>query len=176
MVNRQMVFGGIQKNSFIDFPGKISCVLFLAGCNFRCPFCHNPELVKRDRFSSYFDEQAVYRFLEQRKDFLDGVVISGGEATIQKGLFDLCKRIKKIGYPIKLDTNGSRPNVLKRLIDEGYVDYIAMDIKTDPFQYFPLITTDDKPEKILSSIQIIKESESFSPYFLQNQALFFSQQ
>ncbi|MBW1693082.1 MAG: anaerobic ribonucleoside-triphosphate reductase activating protein [Deltaproteobacteria bacterium] len=153
-----MVFGGLQKNSFVDFPGKISCVLFLAGCNFKCPFCHNPELVKRDWRLSYFNEQAVYHFLERRKGFLDGVVISGGEPTIYKGLIDLCKEIKKIGYPVKLDTNGSRPKMLKRLIDEGYVDYIAMDVKTDPFHYFPLITTDPHPDKIISSIDIIMES------------------
>ena len=153
-----MVLGGIQKTSLIDYPGKVSCVLFLAGCNFRCPFCHNPELVKRDRRSSYFDVQAVYRFLERRKEFLDGVVISGGEPTIHEDLIDLCKEIKKIGYPVKLDTNGSRPKIIRRLIDEGYVDYIAMDIKTDLFHYFPHITTDPNTDKIISSIDIIMES------------------
>jgi pyruvate formate lyase activating enzyme len=153
-----MVFGGLQKNSLIDYPGKVCCVLFLAGCNFRCPFCHNPELVMGNGCASYLCEQAVYHFLERRKEFLDGVVISGGEPTIHKKLAFLCEKIKQIGYPVKLDTNGSRPKMIKRLIDEGYVDYIAMDIKTDPFHYSPLITTDHNPDNILSSIQIIMES------------------
>jgi len=154
-----MVLGGLQKNSLIDYPGKVSCVLFLSGCTFCCPYCHNPDLVNGDEFcASSLDIQKVYEFLEIRKGFLDGVVISGGEPTIHKKLAHLCKKIKQIGYSLKLDTNGSRPKIIKELINEGLVDYIAMDIKTDPFHYSPLITTDHNPDNILSSIQIIMES------------------
>ena len=154
-----MVFGGLQKNSLIDFPGKISCILFLSGCNFDCPYCHNPDLVKdKPSKSPYIDEMWVADFLERRKGLLDGVVISGGEPTLKRGLLPLCKKIKGMGYPIKLDTNGSRPQVIKRLIDEGLIDYVAMDIKRDPFQYSPFIKKDCKPDLILASIQIIMES------------------
>ena len=154
-----MVLGGLQKNSFIDYPGKISCVLFVSGCNFDCPYCHNPELVKGEfTGSSLIDEDMVFDFLKKRKGFLDGVVISGGEPTLKKGLASFCNKIKRIGYPVKLDTNGSRPRVIKRLVDEGLVDYIAMDIKTDPFCYPRLIKKDCRPDDILSSIRIIMES------------------
>ena len=154
-----MVFGSLQKNSLIDYPGKVCCVLFLSGCNFSCPYCHNPDLVNGDRsYISSFDIHELYEFLEKRKGFLDGVVISGGEPTIHKELARLCIKIKQIGYSLKLDTNGSRPKIIKQLINEGLVDYIAMDIKTDPFQYSPLIKQDYNPSHILSSIQLIMES------------------
>lgn len=156
-----MVFGGLQKNSFIDYPGKISCVLFTSGCNFDCPYCHNPDLAKGcAKYSPFSTENGVYDFLDSRKAFLDGVVISGGEPTLQKDLVTLCEKVKNMGYPVKLDTNGSRPKVIKQLIDEGLVDYIAMDIKTDPFNYSPLIKKDCKPDNIISSIRIIMESDS----------------
>ena len=152
-----MIIGGWQKNSFIDYPEKISCVLFLSGCNFECPYCFNPDLVK-NKPKNILDLTRVYDFLENRKGLLDGVVISGGEPTLHKELFLLCKKIHQMGYPVKLDTNGSRPRVIKRLIDEGMIDYIAMDIKTDPVNYSPLIQKHCNPEHILSSINIIMES------------------
>ncbi len=152
-----MVFGGLQKNSLIDYPGKISCVLFLSGCNFDCPYCHNPDLAKGCP-SSVLNDNSVFDFLERRKGFLDGVVVSGGEPTLHKDLVSLCEKIKLIGYPVKLDTNGSRPHVVKELIDKGLIDYIAMDIKTDPFYYSPLIHKDCNPDHISSSIRIIMES------------------
>ncbi|MBW1821111.1 MAG: anaerobic ribonucleoside-triphosphate reductase activating protein, partial [Deltaproteobacteria bacterium] len=156
-----MVFGGLQKNSFIDYPGKISCVLFTSGCNFDCPYCHNPELVNGcAKYSPFSTENGVYDFLYSRKAFLDGVVISGGEPTLQKDLVSICEKVKNMGYPVKLDTNGSRPLVIKQLLDNGLVDYIAMDIKTDPFNYSPLIKKDFKPDSIISSIRIIMESDS----------------
>jgi pyruvate formate lyase activating enzyme len=107
---------------------------------------------------SSFDVTSVYDFLEKRKGFLDGVVISGGEPTLQKGLMGLCKRIKDIGYPVKLDTNGSRPQVIRQLVDEGLVDYIAMDIKTDPLDYSPLTKNHVDPGDLFSSIQMIMKS------------------
>jgi len=111
-----MIFGGLQKNSFIDYPGRISCVLFVSGCNFDCPYCHNPGLVKGSPVASpSLNGEAVFEFLERRKRFLEGVVISGGEPTIQKDIVCLCEKIKEMGYPVKLDTNGSRPQTVKEL-------------------------------------------------------------
>jgi pyruvate formate lyase activating enzyme len=154
-----MHIGGLVKNSTIDYPGKLSCGIFLSGCNFDCPYCHNPDLVKGcSGRAAEFDPDNVYRFIKKRKGFLDGVVISGGEPTLQEDLFDLCRHIKQIGYPVKLDTNGSRPRVIKQLIDEGLVDYIAMDLKTDPTKYATYIKPNCDMTSILSSIQVIMES------------------
>jgi len=134
-----MIIGGLHKNSLIDYPGKISCVIFLSGCNFDCPYCHNPELAKgRSLSTGYLSEDLIFDFLGSRKGFLDGVVVSGGEPTLQKGLISFCEKIRLMDYPVKLDTNGSRPEVIKKLIDEDLVNYIAMDIKTDPSHYTPL--------------------------------------
>ena len=155
-----MIIGGLHKSSLIDYPKKISCVIFLSGCNFDCPYCHNPELAKgRSQGSVFLSEDLIYDFLESRKGFLDGVVISGGEPTLQKGLISFCEKIRLIGYPVKLDTNGSRPEVIKELIDKDLISYIAMDIKTDLLHYFSLIKDDCSPDNILSSIRIIMESE-----------------
>ena len=154
-----MVFGGLQKHSLIDYPGKLCCVLFTSGCNFDCPYCHNPELAKGSIQQDLpLRENNIYDFLTLRKGFLDGVVISGGEPTLHKDISSICRNIHEMGYAIKLDTNGSRPKVLKQLIDENRIDYIAMDIKTDPFAYCPLIAKDCKPESILTSIKIVLES------------------
>ncbi len=154
-----MRFGGLQKNSLIDYPGKVSCVLFLAGCNFDCPYCHNPRLVKCDTgSSSLIEDDAIFGFLEHRHGLLDGVVISGGEPTLQEDLAFLCDKIKGMGYDVKLDTNGSRPEVVRELIDRGLVDYVAMDIKTDLAQYAQSIGRGCGPETILESIQVIMAS------------------
>jgi pyruvate formate lyase activating enzyme len=154
-----MIIGGLLKNSMIDYPGKLSCGIFLSGCNFDCPYCHNPGLAKGCSLSTAeCDPQNVYRFMENRKGFLDGVVISGGEPTLQQDLFDLCAHIKQMGYPVKLDTNGSRPQVIKRLISESLVDYIAMDLKTDPLKYATYIQPNCNVSAILSSIEIIMAS------------------
>jgi len=153
-----MLLGGLQKNSLIDYPGKLSCVLFLSGCNFDCPFCHNPELARGCQdCPALLQEDGVFDFLETRKGFLDGVVISGGEPTLHHDLTDLCGRIKSMGYPVKLDTNGSRPEAIGELLEKGLVDYIAMDIKTDPLQYEPWIRKTCDPGAILSSIRMIME-------------------
>ena len=154
-----MLIAGLQKTSLIDFPGRLSCVLFLSGCNFDCPYCHNPGLVKEGcSLPGCINEEGLLAFLETRRGLLDGVVISGGEPTLHKDLMGLCEKIKAMGYPLKLDTNGSRPQVVKRLVDEGLVDYVAMDIKTDPYRYSPLIVRAPMPESILSSIRITMES------------------
>ncbi len=154
-----MIFGGLQKSSLIDYPGKVSCVCFVSGCNFLCPYCHNPDLVKGNTSNlSPVDDQSFYAFLTKRKGLLDGVVISGGEPTLRKDLREICATVKTLGYPVKLDTNGSQPMVIKNLIQEGLVDYIAMDIKTDPLLYPSTIAKDCDPDQIVSSIRIIMSS------------------
>ena len=135
-----MKFGGLQKNSLIDYPGKIACVLFVCGCNFDCPYCHNPELVKETIENPLaFHENKAYDFLKKRKGLIDAVVISGGEPTLQADLADVCQHIKQMGFLVKVDTNGSRPEVVRQLIVDKLVDYLAMDIKTDPPAYSPVI-------------------------------------
>ena len=124
--------GGFVKQSLIDFPGKVASVVFTCGCNFRCGYCHNPQLVLPQLFhkNENISEEYVFNYLEERKSWLDGVVVTGGEPTIHSDLPDFLKQIKEIGYKVKLDTNGSNPEMLKILITEKLVDYIAMDIKT----------------------------------------------
>lgn len=154
-----MLLGGIQKSSLIDYPGKLSCVIFLSGCNFDCAYCHNPSLVAgHSERCDFMDQDKLYRFLDQRKGFLDGVVISGGEPTLQKSLFKLCENIKELGYSVKLDTNGSRPKDLKKLLEHGLVDYVAMDIKTEPAKYHGLIRGDFNTDDLLSSIVAIMDT------------------
>ena len=154
-----MLIGGLEKVSLIDYPGRVSCVIFLSGCNFRCPYCHNPQLVRGPLSrKSHLTESEIYEFLEKRLGLLEGVVISGGEPTIQDDLAFLCGTIKKMGYPVKLDTNGSRPEVVARLIEKGLVDYIAMDIKTGPYGYAPVISSYCIAERILLSLRIVMES------------------
>lgn len=155
-----MIFAGIQKNTLIDFPGKIACVFFVSGCNFECPYCHNPQLARGIvNNAEVFDEDEAIEFLSARRDFLDGVVISGGEPTLQEDLPQVCDHFKQMGFPVKIDTNGSRPEVLKQLIDEKRVDYIAMDIKTDPVKYSPVIAKNFQPKHIFESIHTILEAQ-----------------
>jgi len=154
-----MQIGGLQKNSLIDFPGKVSSVIFCSGCNFDCPYCHNPDLVRGpSNCPNNLNTEMVYGFLDQRREFLDGVVISGGEPTLQPDLADLCRKIKDLGFPLKLDTNGSLPRVLQGLIEKGLVDYIAMDLKTDPVLYRSFIKPDCRPDAIVASVELIMES------------------
>ena len=153
-----MQIGGIQKSSLIDYPGKVSSVIFCSGCNFDCPYCHNPDLVAGQSSCSNLDMNAVTGFLDLRRGFLDGVVVSGGEPTLQPDLANLCRKIKALGFPVKLDTNGSRPLVLQHLIKEDLVDYIAMDLKTDPVLYRSFIKPDCRPDPIVDSIALIMES------------------
>ena len=154
-----MVLAGLQKNSLIDYPGKLSCVCFSQGCNFECPYCHNPDLVRK-RSSGYnpVAEESLYTYLEGRRGFIDGVVISGGEPTLQEDLPTLCATIKRMGYPVKLDTNGSRPRVIRRLIDEGLVDYVAMDVKATPIRYASFLKNGCHVDDVFSSIKMIMGS------------------
>ena len=129
-----MTISGLQKMTLLDFPGKVACTVFLHGCNYRCPFCHNAELLE-GKPEPLMTEAELLGFLKKRVGLLDGVCISGGEPTLSAGLKDLLKEIKAMGYAVKLDTNGSRPQVLKELVAENLVDYVAMDIKNSPTRY-----------------------------------------
>lgn len=125
---------GLQKMTLLDFPGRIACTVFLQRCNFRCPFCHNSDLLGPSDESAIAVEELL-SFLKKRKGMLDGVCITGGEPTVQRDLPDLLRDIKALGYPVKLDTNGSNPAMLKALVGEGLVDYVAMDIKNSREAY-----------------------------------------
>lgn len=129
-----MRISGLQKMTLLDYPGKVACTVFLAGCNFRCPYCHNSELL--DGTSEVVMEvPELLSFLEKRRGLLDAVCISGGEPTLQPELAELLSQIKAMGYLTKLDTNGSRPEVLEDLVSRGLLDYVAMDIKNSPEAY-----------------------------------------
>jgi pyruvate formate lyase activating enzyme len=149
--------GGMQKVSLIDFPGMLSAVVFLNGCNFRCPYCHNPDLARGDS-ACRVGEADLLGYLDARRELLDGVVISGGEPTLQPGLPDLCRAIKALGYAVKLDTNGSFPDVLEVLFQGGLVDYVAMDVKTDPDHYSPTLCLGNPAAAVRASIQLIMAS------------------
>lgn len=124
-----MVFNGFQKLTLLDFPEKTACTLFLAGCNFRCPFCHNASLVTHIDKGNTYSEEEILLFLKKRQGLLDGVCVTGGEPLLQQGLEDFLKKVKDLGYLVKLDTNGSFPEKLKILVQKGLVDYVAMDVK-----------------------------------------------
>jgi len=151
--------GGLQKLTLIDFPGRLAATVFLTGCNFRCPFCYASELVLPEKIKNQpkISEKELFQFLKERKNLIEGVVLCGGEPTTSKNLISLIKKIKKMGFFIKLDTNGSSPEILKKLIDGKLVDYIAMDIKGPKERYseFAGIKVDIK--KIQKSIDILKE-------------------
>lgn len=157
-----MFISAVQQFTLIDYPDHIACIIFTAGCNFRCGYCHNPEFVLPEEIkkikSSFIKEDVVVNFLEKRKGLLDGVVISGGEPTVQADLERFIRRVKGLGYKVKLDTNGNNPNLLAHLIDSHLVDYIAMDIKTDLLSYKSLCRGSCQPEYIQQSIEIIKDS------------------
>ncbi len=154
-----MLLGGIQKSSLIDYPGKVSCVVFFSECNFDCPFCHNPELAQGKLPSDALDETEILQFLSRRKGLIDGVVMSGGEPTLQKGLLSMCHAVKSMGFLVKVDTNGSRPLILKQLLNDGVVDYIAMDVKTDLDNYGLLAKNNSISDDIQNSIRIIMAAD-----------------
>ena len=125
-----MRIAGIQKLSMVDYPGKMACTVFLSGCNFRCPYCHNSSLVIPEPEQSYMTEEEVLKFLKKRQGLLDGVCITGGEPLLQgDAIIPFIREIKNLGYAVKLDTNGTNPLLLKELCESGLVDYVAMDIK-----------------------------------------------
>ena len=131
-----MLISGLQKLTLLDYPGRVACTVFTAGCNFRCPFCHNAPLVLPERIAGDPDgEQTVLQFLKKRQGILDGVAITGGEPLLQRDMADFLRKIRALGYQIKLDTNGSFPERLIALVEEGLVDRVAMDVKNAPALY-----------------------------------------
>lgn len=125
---------GLQKMTLLDFPGRVACTIFTGGCDLRCPFCHNYELAEGSA-PPVMDEEELLSFLKKRTGLLDGVAVTGGEPCLQKELPELLKKIRDLGYAVKLDTNGFHPEMLERLLREGLVDYAAVDIKNSPAKY-----------------------------------------
>lgn len=130
-----MKIHGFQKMTMLDYPGKVACTLFTAGCNFRCPFCHNALLVTEIDTAATYDEEEIFDYLRKRRGILDGVAITGGEPLLNRDIIDLLKKIKDLGYAVKLDTNGSFPDLLKFVVEEKLVDYVAMDVKNAKQKY-----------------------------------------
>lgn len=147
--------GGLQKITLIDYPGKIAASVFLIGCNFRCPFCHNPELIEYKPGNDIIEEQDFFAYLNKRQKHLDGVCVSGGEPLLYSALDQFLKKIKDLGYLIKLDTNGTSPDKLKQLIDKKLVDFIAMDIKGCLDNYQEIVKKTVNLDDIKKSIEII---------------------
>ena len=154
-----MLFGGLEKFSLIDYPGKSCAIAFTVGCNFLCPYCHNPELIKRDRNSVVIPEKDILSFLKTRVGKLDALSITGGEPTLHSGLVDFMTRVKDLGFLVKLDSNGTNPNTLKEVLEKKVVDYIAMDIKAPLLRYERVTTRPVDIGTIEESIGIIKSSD-----------------
>ena len=153
-----MNIAGLQKMTLLDYPGRVACTVFLNGCNFRCPFCHNSPLLP-GTVPNGFTEEELLSFLAKRKGLLDGVCISGGEPTLAPDLPDFIRKIRGMGYPVKLDTNGFRPDVLRSLIGEGLLDYVAMDVKNSPVRYGETVGVPGLDiKKIEESLRILSEN------------------
>jgi len=157
-----MEIGGLQKLTLIDYPGRLAATVFLIGCDFRCPWCYSSELIlpKKIKKQPKISQKEFFKFLKERKKLLDGLVLCGGEPTINKKLPNFIKKIKKLGYLVKLDTNGSNPKMLKKLIKGKLIDYVAMDIKLPKERYPEIFGKRVKIEDIEESIKILKEGKS----------------
>ena len=153
-----MIIGGFQRFSLIDYPDKMCAIVFTQGCNFRCPYCHNPELIDIKRGQIDFKEEEILSFLHKRKGKLDAVTITGGEPLLQSDLERFLSEVKGLGYLVKLDTNGSFPLKLEKIIKSKSVDYIAMDIKAALDKYEYVIKRKIEKTKILESIRLIMDS------------------
>lgn len=153
-----MNIGGLQKLSFIDYPGYLSAVVFTQACPFRCCYCHNAELVIPQKFAAPLSQKETLAFLMARVGKLEGVVISGGEPTVQAGLFHFLRQIKEMGFVIKLDTMGVRPHILEELLSNNLIDYIAMDIKAPWGKYPEVIQRPVVIENIQKSANLIRQS------------------
>ena len=159
-----MVIQGLQKLTLLDYPEKVACTVFTAGCNFRCPFCHNASLVIDTYKNKEIPSEEFFDFLKKRQGILDGVCVTGGEPLIQHGIEDFLRRIKELGYAVKLDTNGSFPDKLARIVEAGLVDYVAMDIKNSQESYGRTIGIEDYD---LRNISIGKWIRGARHYYLQ---------
>lgn len=157
-----MFIGSLQKTTLTDFPNKVACIVFLVNCNFRCKFCYNKELLSHQWFKKskreLVDEKDFFNYLESKKKMLDGVVITGGEPTMSPGLFAFIKKIKSMGLLVKLDTNGTNPAMLKKLLGEDLVDYVAMDIKAPFHKYAEITQSKVNVEGISESISLLRAS------------------
>lgn len=152
-----MIICGMEKFSMVDYDGYISCTVFTKGCNFLCPFCHNSSLVTGD--AAEISEEEVFDYLTKRKGLVDAVCITGGEPTMQRGLKEFILKVRALGYRVKMDTNGTNPQVLRELLSEGLIDYVAMDVKTD-FEHYEDVTGTSNPaliERVKESVRILKE-------------------
>lgn len=152
-----MRIAGFQKLTLLDFPGKISCIIFTQGCNFKCPYCQNSGLIGHENEELISDEE-IFSYLNKRKGVIDGVVISGGEPTVQSNLGIFIKRVKDMGFLVKLDTNGSNPDLIEKLLKDNLLDYIAMDIKNVLTLYKDVTAVNANVDKLKRSIEIIKNS------------------
>lgn len=151
-----MIISGLQKLTLLDYPEKTACTVFTYGCNFRCPFCHNAPLVT-ERLTDTISEDEFFSFLKKREGILDGVCITGGEPTNQKDIIPFIKRIKEMGFKVKLDTNGYNPDVLREILSSGICDYVAMDLKNSLEKYSLTAGVEIDCEKIRRSIRLIKD-------------------
>ena len=156
-----MLLKGLQKLTLLDYPGKMAATVFVGGCNFKCPFCHNASLVIGERIaeSATLPEEEFFSFLNKRKNILEGVCVSGGEPTLMPDLLPFLNRIKELGFSVKLDTNGYRPDVIQAAIDGGLIDYIAMDLKNSKESYAKTVGLSEIDiERIAASVKLIMES------------------
>ena len=153
-----MKLQGLQKMTLLDYPGRVACTVFLGGCDFRCPFCHNFELVVGP-LPTYMEEDEFFAFLDKRHGLLDGVAITGGEPCLRRELPDFIARIKDAGFPVKLDTNGSNPTMLGSMLERGLIDYVAMDVKNAPAKYAKTVGLRDIDlAPINKSIALLKDA------------------
>ncbi len=155
-----MILGGLQKLTLIDYPGKVVATVFTVGCNFRCPFCHNPELViSSTKFErGFLAEEDFFEFLKKRKGKLDGVCVTGGEPTMQTDILEFLRKIKELGYLVKLDSNGTNPDVLREAFSRNLVDFIAMDIKNCLEKYEKTCAARVDLKNIRTSVELIRNS------------------
>lgn len=156
-----MTLGGLMKLTLLDYPGRVACTVFTSGCNFHCPFCHNASLVNIPQGGGYkLEEEEFFSFIRKRLGILDGVCITGGEPTVMPDLTEFTRKIKDIGYKVKLDTNGSNPGKLFELIEKGLVDYVAMDIKNSPSKYeLTAKCNADMLKRVCESVTLLMNSE-----------------
>jgi pyruvate formate lyase activating enzyme len=157
-----MFIGALQKTTLVDFPGRVACIVFLVNCNFKCKFCYNKELTSHKFFKKskreLVEEKDFFSFLESKRKLLDGVVITGGEPAVSPGLHNFIKKIKSLGFAVKLDTNGTHPNLLKKLIAENLLDYIAMDVKAPPEKHHLITQSRIHFQPVLESIDLVRVS------------------
>ena len=168
-----MLIGGVQELTTLDFPGRLAAVVFALGCNFRCGYCHNPQFVQcqGETLTSSIPEEVFFKFLEKRKGKLEGVCISGGEPTLQSDILEFAGKIKRMGFLVKLDTNGTRSGVLKKMIAEKVVDFFAMDIKTSLSRYGEIINTFPRSSKSGVGEDLLINEVKKSKEIIQNSGL-----